>query len=113
MQKNLPFSNFDLELRLSDQKMKRWDQDFVTQKIEEHLEIYTDKVPSLEVNTSDLPSGMTSSASAQNLKETGRNSALKRIWVCGPPIMEETFDKMMPKVAKNFGLDYRTQVDIM
>ena len=33
---------------------------------------------------------------------------IKRIWVCGPPMMEEIFEKMMPEIADQFGLDFRT-----
>jgi len=29
---------------------------------------------------------------------------IKRIWVCGPPIMNETFDKAFEKIGEEFGL---------
>jgi Na+-transporting NADH:ubiquinone oxidoreductase subunit NqrF len=28
-----------------------------------------------------------------------QSSEIQRIWICGPPIMEESFDKMLPDIA--------------
>ena len=33
-------------------------------------------------------------------------TGLKRVWVCGPPRMNEDFDKSLGKIARNFGLTH-------
>ena len=37
----------------------------------------------------------------------------KKVWVCGPPLMEESFDKILCSICPDLGLDFKTQVDIM
>lgn len=43
LQKQLSLNTFDLELRFSDQKSKRWDKDFIIEKIKSHESLYKKK----------------------------------------------------------------------
>jgi len=45
--------------------------------------------------------------------ETYQKENIAKIYVCGPPLLEEQFDKTLSTLAPNFGLDFRTQVDIL
>ena len=46
-------------------------------------------------------------------KELGSYKEVKKIWACGPPIMEEKFDKCLEAIATDLGIIFKTQVDIM
>lgn len=37
----------------------------------------------------------------------------QKIWVCGPPLMEESFDKYLCALCPDLGIDFKSQVDIM
>lgn len=45
--------------------------------------------------------------------ETYSKSGISQIWVCGPPLLEEVFDKSLSSLAPVYNLDFKTQVDIM
>jgi len=49
----------------------------------------------------------------QDNLETYQPEGISKIWVCGPPLMQELFDKALNSLAPVYGLDLRTQVDIM
>jgi len=67
MNKALGKNNFELNVRLSTDSNRRWDEHFIRSKIGEH------------------------------------HQGLKKIWVCGPPVMNETFDKTLEGLAnENF-----------
>ena len=38
---------------------------------------------------------------------------VEKIWVCGPPLMNENFDKSLEVVCKLQGINFLTQVDLM
>ena len=38
---------------------------------------------------------------------------INKIWACGPPLMDEQFDKILLDVAGKYDVDFRTQIDIM
>ena len=40
--------------------------------------------------------------------QLANNKDCKKIWVCGPPLMQENFDKYLNKLAPKFGLDFKT-----
>lgn len=40
--------------------------------------------------------------------QLANNKGCKKIWVCGPPLMEENFDKYLYRLAPKFGLDFKT-----
>ena len=46
-------------------------------------------------------------------QKTFEVDSIQKIWVCGPPMLEELFDDYLYKLSKEFNLDFRTQVDIM
>ena len=69
-------NQFDLRLRISEEKMPRWTDDFIDKNVRAAKD-------------------------------------LKRIWVCGPPMMNEQFDKALFNLSPLIGLDFKTQVDIM
>jgi len=37
----------------------------------------------------------------------------KKIWVCGPPLMEENFDKDLESICKQKGINFVSQTDLM
>ena len=117
LQKSMGLNSFDLELRFSDQKTKRWDKDFIIERLKHHLDLYTKSGQADGINVSNISKSYDNSRSASAFREDEKritsDSKIKRIWVCGPPVMEETYDKFMPEVAEKFNLDYRTVVDIM
>lgn len=69
-------NQFALQLRISEEKMPRWTDEFINKNV-------------------------------RGAKD------LKRIWVCGPPMMNEQFDKALFNLSPLIGLDFKTQVDIM
>lgn len=38
---------------------------------------------------------------------------LERIWVCGPPVMQEEFDKTLTRLAPRLGLNKNTQIEVI
>ena len=38
---------------------------------------------------------------------------ISKVWVCGPPSMNQTFDKVFTKIAKEYNLDPLVDIDIM
>jgi len=39
---------------------------------------------------------------------------IKKVWVCGPPIMNEQFETILGDgLSEQYGLDFKTQVDLM
>jgi predicted ferric reductase len=38
---------------------------------------------------------------------------IARVWVCGPPAMNEELDQALTKLAPYFGLDPKLHIDIM
>ena len=32
----------------------------------------------------------------------------EKVWVCGPPLMEESFDKILSSVCPGLGIDFKT-----
>lgn len=42
-----------------------------------------------------------------------KRSQVQRIWVCGPPLLEEQFDKDLCILSEKYGMNFATQVDIM
>jgi hypothetical protein len=38
---------------------------------------------------------------------------ISKVWVCGPPLMNQTFDKVLTKIAKEYNLDPLVDIDIM
>ena len=38
---------------------------------------------------------------------------LERIWVCGPPLMNESFEKILEELCETYKINFRTQVDLM
>ena len=42
-----------------------------------------------------------------------KGKQVEKVWVCGPPLMEESFDKILCSVCPGLGIDFKTQVDIM
>jgi len=49
----------------------------------------------------------------KKMLETYQPEGIGKIWVCGPPLLEEQFDMALGKMAPAFGLNFATQVDIM
>jgi len=45
--------------------------------------------------------------------ETYSKSGISKIWVCGPPLLEEVFDKSLSSLAPVYNLNFKTQIDIM
>lgn len=70
-------------------RAKRWDETFV-------LEALLNQTTFLE-DTDDTP----------------KDRKIARVWVCGPPAMNEELDKALRKLAPQFGLNTLTDVDIM
>ena len=48
-----------------------------------------------------------------NLKKVESIENIQKIWVCGPPKMEEQFEIYLGRLADDLGLDFKSQVDIM
>lgn len=69
-------SQFELRLRISEEKMPRWTDKFIEKNVVEAKDI-------------------------------------RKIWVCGPPMMSEQFDKALFKICPQTSLDFKSQVDIM
>lgn len=46
-------------------------------------------------------------------EEIREHGEVKKIWVCGPPLMSELFDKYLQQIVPVHEMDFRTQVDIM
>lgn len=69
---------FKLTLRLSDQKAARWDEKYVDEEFAK----------------------ISSTKSAE--------TAIKKVWVCGPPLLEEKFDHFMEKICKKYEMDFTT-----
>jgi hypothetical protein len=43
-----------------------------------------------------------------NMAGEGSNE-IKKVWVCGPPLVEELFDHFMEeKICPKFGIDFKT-----
>ena len=40
--------------------------------------------------------------------ETYQPEGINKIWVCGPPLLEEQFDMALSKIAPTFGLNFAT-----
>lgn len=38
---------------------------------------------------------------------------IQKMWICGPPLMDESFDKILAKLSHVFGLDFKTQIEIL
>ena len=38
---------------------------------------------------------------------------VEKIWVCGPPLMNESFDKSLEVVSREKGINFLTQVELM
>ena len=38
---------------------------------------------------------------------------VKKVWVCGPPLMEENFDQILEKICKEKQIHYLTQIELM
>jgi len=34
--------------------------------------------------------------------------SVQKVWVCGPPVMEESFEQILEKACKDFDIDFRT-----
>jgi hypothetical protein len=45
--------------------------------------------------------------------ETYESEGIGKIWVCGPPLLEEQFDMALGKLAPTYGVNFATQVDIL
>lgn len=45
--------------------------------------------------------------------ETYESEGIGKIWVCGPPLLEEQFDMALGKLAPIYGVNFATQVDIL
>lgn len=46
----------------------------------------------------------------QNAKSV---SSINKIWACGPPLMDEQFEKILVELAPKYEVDFKTQIDIM
>jgi predicted ferric reductase len=70
---------FTLNIRFSDHKQQRWDESFLSQELNQKMNI-------------------------------------KKVWVCGPPQMEEAFDKYLSTIASKIGqhgLNFNADVEIL
>jgi NAD(P)H-flavin reductase len=90
--KQYSLDNFELYVRLSNLKQDpRWDHDFINQTIEKY-----DK------------SGY---AKADDLSETNW-SPIRKIWVCGPPAMNEMFDRSLEVLGPKYRIS-RHSIDVL
>lgn len=79
---------FQLVTRFSDDQAPRWDKEFLKQQLTKHT------------------------SSTKNANES-TNQSIQKVWVCGPPLLEEVFDKALFDLAPQFDLDFKTQVDLL
>lgn len=42
-----------------------------------------------------------------------KQAKINKIWACGPPLMDEQFDRILLDIAHTYDVDFRTQIDIM
>jgi len=70
---------FKLYLRCSDEKSPRWDKSFIFNQ----LMYYT-----------------------THIREDWQQTGIQKVWVCGPPLMEEIFDKILFELSPYFNLNF-------
>jgi hypothetical protein len=70
---------FKLNLRCSDEKSSRWDKSFIFNQL------------------------MTQTTRA---REDKGQTGIQKMWVCGPPLMEEIFDKILFELCPYFDLNF-------
>lgn len=74
-------------LRFSDQFMPRWDKAFAFNNLMHYTKV-ANTVVDFDFN-------------------------IKKVWVCGPPLMSEKFSRYLSDLAPYFDLDFKTQIDIL
>ena len=42
-----------------------------------------------------------------------KQAKINKVWACGPPLLDEQFDKILLEVSETYDIDFKTQVDIM
>lgn len=107
--KRYGFTNFVLKPRISSdcpkgEKLRRWDKDFIKDFLKdshvkmvdlEQPEATQPKTPSKVFNLTDV--NVTNINLSQSELDIERpiptTEWLRRVWVCGPPMMNETFDR--------------------
>ncbi len=75
--------NFEFIVRYSSQGGPRWDEEFIERQVEIHHKASQD------------------------------SGGIKKIWVCGPPVMNELFDRTLDRVAPKHGLNRDHHYEIL